>query len=149
MEGSITRDSHEGGVRRRYINSFLSISASISSNEQDEASIYIYIYIKPFLETPMGKAFISPRRIIEKNRSWLTDRLRSSMVERNKTWTENRGFSSEKIFLLSFFSFLLLFLILKTRSFSLKREENESALISMFTTRVAFSFLLFFLFFFF
>lgn len=45
MEGSITRDSHEGGVRRRYINSFLSISASISSNEQDEASIYIYIYI--------------------------------------------------------------------------------------------------------
>lgn len=45
MEGWITRDSHEGGVRRRYINSFLSISASISSNEQDEASIYIYIYI--------------------------------------------------------------------------------------------------------
>lgn len=43
MEGWITRDSHEGGVRRQYINSFLSISASISSNEQDEASIYIYI----------------------------------------------------------------------------------------------------------
>lgn len=43
MEGWITRDSHEGGVCRRYINSFLSISASISSNEQDEASIYIYI----------------------------------------------------------------------------------------------------------
>lgn len=98
MEGSITRDNHEGGVRRRYINSFLSISASISSNEQDEASIYIYIYIKPFLETPMGKAFISPRRIIEKNRSWLTDRLRSSMVERNKTWTENRGFHPRRSF---------------------------------------------------
>lgn len=56
MEGSITRDNHEGGVRRRYINSFLSISASISSNEQDEASIYIYIY-KAVSRNTNGESF--------------------------------------------------------------------------------------------
>lgn len=69
MEGWITRDSHEGGVRRRYINSFLSISASISSNEQDEASIYIYIY--PFLETPMGKGSF----YISRSNNWEKSKL--------------------------------------------------------------------------
>lgn len=108
MEGSITRDTptkeeQSGDI---LIRSSRSPSRLALMNKTRLRDIYIYIR---FSNHQWGKeAFISPRRIIEKNRSWLTDRLRSSMVERNKTSAEKRV-SSEKdsFFFLSLFFFSL------------------------------------------